>query len=81
MMWSWHQDPKDWNGTNAKKIANHITSSARPGDIVLLHDSGGDRAKTVKALESILGFLAMNEYKCVTVSEMIMLSEGLPEFP
>ena len=81
VMWSWHQDPKDWNGTNTNKITNHVISSARPGDIVLLHDSGGDRTKTIKALERILDFLTKNNYKCVTVSEMILLSEELPQFP
>lgn len=81
VMWSWHQDPKDWNGTTANKIAKHVISSTRPGDIVLLHDSGGDRAKTVKALEPILDYLKKNNYKCVTVSKMLMLSEKLPQFP
>ena len=81
IMWSWHQDPMDWKKPSANKIAEHIISAAKPGDIVLLHDSGGDRTHTVKALESILDYLTEHHYKCVTVSEMIALSEKLPQFP
>jgi len=81
IMWSWHQDPEDWKKPSANKITKHVTSAAKPGDIVLLHDSGGDRSHTVKALESILDYLTEHNFKCVTVSEMMALSEKLPQFP
>ncbi len=79
VMWSWHQDPKDWNGTNANKISKHVISSAKPGDIVLLHDSGGDRTKTVNALDPILDFLTKNNFECVTVSDMLFYSNNHSE--
>ncbi|NWO14952.1 polysaccharide deacetylase family protein [Virgibacillus sp.] len=71
VLWSWDQDPKDWDRPGVDEIVNHVTSNISPGDIILLHDSGGNRSQTVEALPKILEFLDENEYKTITVSEMI----------
>lgn len=71
IMWSWHQDTEDWKRPGTKKIVKKVLSSVKPGNIVLFHDSGGDRSQTVAALEEILPELQKEGYRFVTVSELI----------
>lgn len=71
IMWSWHQDSKDWKRPGVDKIVNHVISDTRPGDIILFHDAGGDRSQTVEALDTILTVFKEEGYECVTVSELI----------
>ncbi|GGY97333.1 polysaccharide deacetylase family protein [Streptomyces poonensis] len=49
----WTVDPKDWREPPADRIAQRV-ARARPGDIVLCHDGGGDRSRTVQALDLAL---------------------------
>lgn len=75
ILWSWHQDTKDWKRPGVGKITRNVVSDTKPGDIVIFHDAGGDRTQTVRAVENILEILYKNGYKCVTVSDMIQRSE------
>lgn len=81
ILWSWHQDPRDWDHTAASQISRHITKGVRPGDIILLHDWSGSEfsqtSQTVKALDNIMDFLYKNGYECVTVSEMLYRSRKI----
>jgi peptidoglycan/xylan/chitin deacetylase (PgdA/CDA1 family) len=80
VLWSWHQDPKDWDHTPASKITRHVTEAVRPGDVIVLHDwhynELAKTCQTVIALEKILEFLYKNGYQCVTVSEMLYRANG-----
>ncbi|HVT21452.1 MAG TPA: polysaccharide deacetylase family protein [Mycobacteriales bacterium] len=49
----WDVDPRDWARPGTKKIARRMLK-AKPGEIVLCHDGGGDRAETVRALRRVL---------------------------
>ncbi|MEW4223120.1 polysaccharide deacetylase family protein [Rossellomorea marisflavi] len=70
IMWSWHQDPRDWDNRSSNEISSHVLTNIQSGDIILLHDSGGNRSETIKALEQIL--IKLNdEYKFVTISELL----------
>ncbi|MGG1575439.1 competence protein ComK [Fictibacillus sp. NRS-1165] len=71
ILWSWHQDPKDWSNPGAGYISNHILSNVHNGDIILLHDSGGNRRQTIDALNIVLPELKKRGFKCVTVSELM----------
>ncbi len=71
IMWSWHQDTKDWKRPGVNNIVTTVLSGATPGNIVLFHDAGGDRSQTVTALENILPALEQKGYKFVTVSELL----------
>nr|WP_020063102.1 polysaccharide deacetylase family protein [Bacillus sp. 123MFChir2] len=71
VLWSWHQDPKDWSNPGKDKIAQHVLNNARSGDIVLLHDGGSDRSQTVEALKEILPALQKQGYRFVKVSELL----------
>lgn len=81
VMWSWHQDTYDWKKPGVNKIVNKVTSNISPGDIILMHDAGGNRTQTVKALDKILNYLTKNGYQVVTVSELLYQSDSIfPNF-
>ena len=49
----WTNDPKDWTRPGVGKI-EHTMLAARPGQILLCHDGGGDRSQTYNALKVVL---------------------------
>lgn len=66
-------DPRDWEAhPSAQKIADKVVADAEAGlgSIVLLHDSGGDRSETVKAIPLLVQRLKAKGYRFVTVSEL-----------
>jgi peptidoglycan/xylan/chitin deacetylase (PgdA/CDA1 family) len=63
VMVMWDVDSQDWQRPGAAQIAFNVINQAQPGDIVLLHDSGGDRSQTVVALELILQQLGAQGYR------------------
>jgi peptidoglycan-N-acetylglucosamine deacetylase len=71
VLWSWHQDTRDWSGRSAGPMIQQVVGNVRNGDIILFHDAGGDRTPTVQALKGILPQLKARGYKCVTVSELL----------
>ncbi|TDA68328.1 MAG: polysaccharide deacetylase family protein [Clostridia bacterium] len=71
VIWSWKQDTKDWGNPGARGIVRRVLQNARPGDIILLHDGGGNRSQTVQALAPLLTELQKREFKLVTVSELL----------
>lgn len=50
----WDVDPQDWARPGAEEISEHILTYAQPGEVILLHDGGGDRTQTIAALETVL---------------------------
>jgi len=51
----WSVDPHDYaHGSTAGEITRSVLNAVRPGSIVLLHDGGGDRSATIKALPRII---------------------------
>ncbi len=88
-----HLDPDDWklksdDGTprTADDLVKEtldaaaITTPEERGQIVLLHDGGGDRSATVEALPRIIHELRNRGYKFTTVSDLANLSrdEAMP---
>jgi cellulose synthase/poly-beta-1,6-N-acetylglucosamine synthase-like glycosyltransferase/spore germination protein YaaH/peptidoglycan/xylan/chitin deacetylase (PgdA/CDA1 family) len=72
-------DPHDWgevNGgppPNADTIVERVMSdiSTGKGNILLLHDGGGDRSHTVEALPQIIDGLRAKGYEFVSVSSLL----------
>ncbi len=58
----WDVDPQDWRRPGAYGIAAHVLANAGPGDVVLLHDGGGERSQTIAALERILRTMSARGY-------------------
>jgi len=76
-------DPSDWKDNphrTAQQITNDVLAHLPPcaptdwlhcGNIILLHDGGGDRTQTVKALPMIIDGLRARGYGIVPVSELM----------
>jgi len=66
-------DPKDWHGGNAQDIVDSTLKQINggTGNIVLLHDSGGDRSQTLTALPTIIKELKRRGYQFTTVSDLL----------
>ncbi|WNS41254.1 polysaccharide deacetylase family protein [Paenibacillus sp. MMS20-IR301] len=76
VLWSWHQDTKDWNRPGVWSISSRVIRNARNGDIVLFHDHVHGESQTKEALEIILPELAKQGFRFVTVSELIGYSDA-----
>jgi cellulose synthase/poly-beta-1,6-N-acetylglucosamine synthase-like glycosyltransferase/peptidoglycan/xylan/chitin deacetylase (PgdA/CDA1 family) len=69
-------DPHDWRQkdgkqTPAKEIVEGVLRQADSGNIVLLHDGGGDRSQTVEALPEVIDALRERGYQLVLTSDLI----------
>jgi len=71
VLWSWHQDTKDWARPGTRKIINHVLRNARNGDIVLFHDHVEGKSQTIEALKEILPVLKERGFHLITVSELM----------
>jgi peptidoglycan/xylan/chitin deacetylase (PgdA/CDA1 family) len=59
----WDIDTDDWLRPGAGVIAGRVLGRVRPGDVVLLHDGGGNRSQTVAALEQVLPTLTARGFR------------------
>ncbi|MEJ2458611.1 MAG: glycosyltransferase, partial [Novosphingobium sp.] len=77
-----HVDPDDWKRPGVDAIVNRTLaqvragSSDRSGNIVLLHDGGGNREQTIAALPRIIEGLRQAGYHLVLVSQLAHLSRN-----
>jgi chitin deacetylase len=69
----WSVDSKDWRSgrTTKQAIVDNLLKEAKSGGIVLLHDGGGDRSKTIEALPQLITQLKKHGYTFVTVPELL----------
>ena len=78
-------DPSDWRNPGVDQIVQATINGAvrGAGNIVLLHDSGGDRSQTVEALPHIIAGLRARGFQLVPVSELLGLSRDavMPPIP
>lgn len=64
-------DPQDWAQPGADIILRRIKQQRRDGNIILLHDAGGDREQTVEALPRILEYLHNRGDTVVSLSTLL----------
>jgi len=70
-------DPNDWKQLKpgvplpAAKIVENVLREAPKGNIILLHDGGGDRGQTVLALPQLIDALRGEGYEFVSVPDLI----------
>lgn len=91
-----HIDPDDWklnNDDGTRRTADDLVNQTleqvanrtpeERGEIVLLHDGGGDRSATVAALPQIIEKLRAQGYELTTVSDLAGISrdEAMPPVP
>jgi polysaccharide deacetylase family sporulation protein PdaB len=68
----WSIDPHDWERPGVGPIISTVLGHAQNGSIILMHDGGGDRSQTVKALSTIIPRLHARGFTFVTVPQMLL---------
>ncbi|WP_341531057.1 polysaccharide deacetylase family protein [Nostoc sp. UHCC 0302] len=69
----WSSDSVDYSRPAVPKLIRNVFRKARPGGIVLMHDGGGNRSKTVQALPEIISSFRKQGYRFVTIPELLKL--------
>jgi peptidoglycan/xylan/chitin deacetylase (PgdA/CDA1 family) len=62
----WSDDPRDWTRPGTGLIVSRMMA-ARPGQILLCHDGGGDRSETYEALQTVIPALQAKGYLFVSL--------------
>jgi peptidoglycan/xylan/chitin deacetylase (PgdA/CDA1 family) len=68
----WNIDPEDWHPQKRAHMAEHLAGHAKPGGVVVMHDT---LATTPDALDSLITGLGQ-QYTFVTVSELLNITPG-----
>lgn len=66
----WDVDTEDWRLPGSDAIYEAIMS-VKPGQVILMHDGGGDRSQTVEAVTRAVPELVSEGYRLVTVDELL----------
>ncbi|MBC7382195.1 MAG: glycosyltransferase [Bacteroidia bacterium] len=65
-------DPRDWEkGISADTIIARAIAQKGLGNIILLHDAGGNREQTIKALPAIIEYYKNNGYTFTTIAGLL----------
>ena len=64
-------DPEDWAKPSAAQITQRVMDQLHEGNVILLHDAGGNRSQTVEALPAIIENLKSQGYTFTTLSGLI----------
>jgi cellulose synthase/poly-beta-1,6-N-acetylglucosamine synthase-like glycosyltransferase/peptidoglycan/xylan/chitin deacetylase (PgdA/CDA1 family) len=65
------RDAEDWQRPGVDRIVANATPDGHAGQIVLMHDAGGDRSQTVAALGALVPRLKAQGFKFATVSDAV----------
>ncbi len=78
-----HVDSDDWLEPGTEKIISNVLDARDKGNVVLLHDSGGDRSQTVAAIGPLVDSLKARGDTVVLLSELIGLTrdQAMPPLP
>ncbi len=68
----WDIDSRDWQVKNKDKILNNILPNVKPGKIILMHDN---HEYSLNSLENLIKKLKDDNYKFVTVSELLEIKK------
>jgi peptidoglycan/xylan/chitin deacetylase (PgdA/CDA1 family) len=64
----WSVDPRDWApGATGKSVTRAVLRHVHAGSIVIMHDGGGDRTATIRALPHIIRGIRHRGLRLVTV--------------
>jgi len=65
-------DPNDWEvGISADSIFARVVQQQSLGSIILLHDAGGNREATIKALPRIIQYFKSKGYRFTTIADLV----------
>ncbi len=66
-------DPDDWQRRGVDEIVRRTLAAAQTGEgnVILLHDAGGDRSQTVAALPKLIAALRQQGFEFVPVAQLL----------
>jgi cellulose synthase/poly-beta-1,6-N-acetylglucosamine synthase-like glycosyltransferase/peptidoglycan/xylan/chitin deacetylase (PgdA/CDA1 family) len=71
-------DSEDWRRPGTAEIERNLIPSGPQGQVLLLHDGGGDRSETVAALDSALTRLSEQGYRVTSVGDALGIASMRP---
>jgi peptidoglycan-N-acetylglucosamine deacetylase len=71
----WSADSIDYKLPTVPKLIDNVIKDSKPGGIVLMHDGGGNRSKTVEALPEIISKFRKQGYRFVTIPELLEMED------
>lgn len=72
----WSLDSLDWENRDAAQITKHLLSRAKPGDVILAHDTS---PQMVAATSGLVDGLMKDGYELLTVSEILSFPDDTPK--
>nr|WP_274532164.1 polysaccharide deacetylase family protein [Ktedonobacter racemifer] len=63
----WSIDTQDWQQPGVDQIVKTVLTKIKGGDIILMHDGGGNRAETVQALALIISELQQQGFTFIVL--------------
>jgi peptidoglycan/xylan/chitin deacetylase (PgdA/CDA1 family) len=74
-------DSQDWRRPGVDAIVANVTPKGKRGQVLLMHDGGGDRAQTMAALDRLLPRLTRQGFTFATVSDAIGMGSPMRPAP
>jgi peptidoglycan-N-acetylglucosamine deacetylase len=71
-----HIDSEDWRRPGVQQIVQNVLGQLARGNVILLHDGGGDRTQTVAALGPLIDSLRVRGDTLVPLSKLAGLSRA-----
>jgi cellulose synthase/poly-beta-1,6-N-acetylglucosamine synthase-like glycosyltransferase/peptidoglycan/xylan/chitin deacetylase (PgdA/CDA1 family) len=72
-------DSQDWQRPGVPAIVRNASPPGTTGGIVMMHDGGGDRTQTVRALPRLIARLRARGFRFVTVSQLAGIPNSVAE--
>jgi cellulose synthase/poly-beta-1,6-N-acetylglucosamine synthase-like glycosyltransferase/spore germination protein YaaH/peptidoglycan/xylan/chitin deacetylase (PgdA/CDA1 family) len=69
-------DPRDWEARSDNQIVDVVMHDQNLGKIILLHDGGGDREATIRALPVLIDRLRAQGYRFVSLQQLLGRERG-----
>ncbi|QIZ10718.1 glycosyltransferase [Priestia megaterium] len=63
-------DSDDWQRLSSDEIVKRVLNQLPEGNVILMHDAGGDRSNTVEALPTIIKELKQRGYTFTTIADL-----------
>ncbi|MDX6261727.1 MAG: hypothetical protein QOH84_3415 [Kribbellaceae bacterium] len=69
------KDSEDWRRPGTAQVIANSTPKGTTGEVLLMHDAGGDRSQTLAALQKLIPVLKARGFRFATVSDAV----GMPQ--
>jgi len=76
-------DPEDWSRPGVDALVQQVKEQRLQGNVILLHDAGGNRSQTIAALPLIIDYLQVRGDRLVSLGQLLGASSSslMPPLP